>query len=144
LAGQGDGPALRALISGAPIAAGSRTVLLDALDRPGDPSAAAAVSALLPVERGAKTRYGYAQLGLPEIVLLFLGDVDAVMANYRERAAGGATLDNDGWFLPVYRGFRAHPGFAGLLETYGLSAWWDQAGWPEFCRRGADGVITCS
>ena len=144
LAGKGDGPGLRALISRAPIAAGNRSMLLDALDHPGDPSAAATVRALLPVQRGVKPWYGYAQLGLPEIVLLRIGDVDAVIANYRELAASGATLDNDGWFLPVYQGFRAHPGFAGVLEDFGLPAYWDQAGWPEFCRRGADGAITCT
>jgi TolB-like protein/Tfp pilus assembly protein PilF len=143
LVGKGDGPGLRALISRAPIAAENRSMLLDALDHPGDASAAATVRALLPVERGAAPGYGYAQLGLPEIVLLHLGDVDAVIANYRELAASGATLDNDGWFLPVYQGFRAHPGFAGVLEGFGLPAHWDQAGWPEFCKRGADGAITC-
>jgi tetratricopeptide (TPR) repeat protein len=140
LAGQGDGPGLRALISRAPIPAGNRTVLLDALDSPGDPSASAAVRALMAKERGA-SGYGYAQLELPEIVLLQLGDVDAVIANYRALAAGGAALDNDEWFLPIYRNFRAHPAFAGLLETYGLPAWWDQAGWPEFCQREEQRIV---
>jgi hypothetical protein len=77
-------------------------------------------------------------------VLLFLGEVDAVMANYREHAVGGANiLDNDSWFLPVYRSFRAHPGFPALLENYGLPAYWDQAGWPEFCQR-EDQRIVCT
>jgi tetratricopeptide (TPR) repeat protein len=142
LAGKGDGPGLRSPISRAPIAPESRSVLLDALDHPGDPSAAAAVKALLSVDRSAP-RSGYAQLDLTAIVLLYLGEVDAVIANYRELAAGGATLTNDDWFLPAYKGFRAHPGFAGLLEQAGLPAYWDQAGWPEFCKREADGAITC-
>jgi tetratricopeptide (TPR) repeat protein len=143
LAGKGDGPGLRALISRAPIVAGNRTVLLDALDHPGDPSAATAVKALKSVERLAPGS-GYEPLDLPEIVLLYLGDADAVIANYREWAAGGVAFDNDEWFLPVYQGLRAHPGFAGVLEDFGLPAYWDQAGWPEFCKRGAEGAITCS
>jgi TolB-like protein/Tfp pilus assembly protein PilF len=144
LAGTGDGPGLRALIARAPIADENRTVLLPALDHPDDASAAAALKALLSVERRAPAPgYGYAQLDLAEIVLLDLGEVDAVMANYRELPTGGAASDTDDWFLPVYKNFRAHPGFAGLLETYGLPAYWDQAGWPEFCKREADGAITC-
>ncbi|HSM12188.1 MAG TPA: hypothetical protein VK827_11575, partial [Lysobacter sp.] len=142
LAGEDDGPGLRTLISRAPIASESRSMLLDALDHPDDPSAVAAVIALLTEERSA-LRIVYAQLNLPRIVLLYLGEVDAVIANYGELAAGEATLTNDDWFLPAYQGLRAHPGFPALLETYGLPAYWDQAGWPEFCKRGADRAITC-
>ena len=66
------------------------------------------------------------------------------MAAYHKLVAGGATLTNDDWFLPAYQSFRAHPDFPALLEQVGLPAYWDQAGWPEFCRRGADGAITCT
>jgi hypothetical protein len=94
-------------------------------------------------EAGRST--AFARPELAEVVLLHAGEVDAVIAAYRERAAGGATFfDNDSWFLPAYTSFREHPGFAGLLETYGLPAYWDQAGWPEFCKRGTDGAITCT
>ncbi|MCU0990344.1 MAG: hypothetical protein MUE63_12350 [Xanthomonadales bacterium] len=142
LAGKGDGPGLRALLSRAPITPTDRAALLDALDRPGDPSAAAAVKALLSEQERSSA---FAELELPAVVLLHVGEVDAVIAAYRERAAGGATFfDNDSWFLPAYKGFREHPGFAGLLDTYGLPAYWDQAGWPEFCRRQADDTITCT
>jgi TolB-like protein/Tfp pilus assembly protein PilF len=141
LDGTGDGSGLRALVSGAPIAAEDRTVLLDALDRPGAPSAKAAVRALLAEERKAS---GYSRIDLPEVVLLHLGDVDAVIANYRESAASGGALDNDGWFLPIFQDFRAHPDFAGVLEGFGLTAYWDKSGWPEFCQRGTDGTITCT
>jgi hypothetical protein len=86
----------------------------------------------------------YAELDLAEIVLLQVGEVEAVIAYYSELAASGASQDNDDWFLPAYRGVRAHPGFAGVLEGFGLPAYWDQAGWPEFCERGADGAIICT
>ena len=139
LAGKGDGPGLRALLGRAPISPGERAALLDALDHPGDPGSAAAAKALLSATGRSSA---YAELELPEIVLLHVGEVDAVIAAYRERAAGGATFfDNDSWFLPAYRAFRAHPGFAALLETYGLPAWWDQAGWPEFCKREEQRIV---
>jgi hypothetical protein len=81
---------------------------------------------------------------LTEMLLLHLGDVAAVIANYHELVAAGDYVLDDYWFLPAYADFRSHPGFATLLETVGLPAYWDQSGWPEFCRRGDDGTISCS
>ena len=141
LVGEGDGPGLRELISRAPLSPEDSATLLDALDHPEDPASAAALKSLMTVDPSV---YGNASLMLTEMLLLHLGDVAAVIANYHELVAAGDYVLDDYWFLPAYADFRSHPGFATLLETVGLPAYWDQSGWPEFCRRGDDGTISCS
>jgi hypothetical protein len=64
-----------------------------------------------------------------------------VIVNYRKLVAGAILANDWYWYLPVYKSLRAHPGFADLLDGLGLPAYWDQAGWPEFCRREAGGIV---
>ena len=38
------------------------------------------------------------------------------------------------WY-PIWSGVRANPRFQEVLELYRLPEYWDEAGWPDFCRR---------
>jgi len=82
--------------------------------------------------------------GLTALLLLHLGQADFLVAAYAELVAAGFNVLNDEWLLPAYAALRTDPGFAALLESTGLPGWWDQSGWPDFCRRGDDGAITCT
>ncbi len=84
---------------------------------------------------------GYGQWIFPELVLLYLGHSDLVLENYRELMQRGNRMLEDSLFTPAYAALRADPGFAELLEMIGLPAYWDETGWPDFCRRQAQTII---
>jgi TolB-like protein/Tfp pilus assembly protein PilF len=46
------------------------------------------------------------------------------------------------FWLPVAEPIRRHPGFADMLQRHGLTAYWDEYGWPDLCSRDGD-TITC-
>ena len=134
----GDGPGLRAAITAAPISQADKTPALDALDHPDD---AARVEALRSVMETQWESTGYGQLVFSELVLLYLGHTDLVLENYRELIRLENRMLEDSLFTPAYAALRADPGFAELLEMIGLPAYWDETGWPDFCRREAQTIV---
>jgi len=120
------------------ISQADKTPALDALDHPDD---AARVEALRSVMETQWESTGYGQLIFSELVLLYLGHPDLVLENYRELIRLENRMLEDSLFTPAYAALRADPGFAELLEMIGLPAYWDETGWPDFCRRQAQTII---
>jgi tetratricopeptide (TPR) repeat protein len=138
---KGDGPGLREVIAAAPIPQAEKTPALDALDRPDDSARVEALRSLM-VAQWANA--GYAKIIFPELVLLYLGRPDLVIENYRELMKRGNRVLEDPLFTPAYAALRANPDFPELLELAGLPDYWDQSGWPEFCKRNEDRSMTCT
>ena len=44
---------------------------------------------------------------------------------------------------PFFAELRQHPRFPEYLEAAGIIAYWDMAGWPDWCARGDDRVVRC-
>lgn len=141
LAGSGDDAAMHALISGLDLPAGGKAALLGALENPGD---RAAVEKLLPLMTPAEVALDTIMLSeMAEIILLHLGYAETVISFYMEKYSNDQWGSTEYWFMPLYAGFRARPEFAELLDMIGLSVYWGQAGWPEFCKKLQSGDIRC-
>ena len=136
---QGDEAALRRLLAEAPVPEDARAALTGLLDDPADADALARLTDEL---RRFDFSAANADYFLAESVLLRSGHLALLIDYYSRQIAARGALQDDYWFLPAYAPLRAHPDFAGLLELAGLPAYWDQAGWPEHCRREA-GAINC-
>ena len=135
---RGDGPGLRAVIAAAPLPQAVKTAALDAPDHPQDPARLEALRAAMVAQWNG---IGYGQFIIHHVVLLYLGHPGPVIENYREHLQHGNRMLEDSWFTPAYASLRADSGFAELLETVGLPAYWDETGWPDYCRREAQTII---
>jgi TolB-like protein/Tfp pilus assembly protein PilF len=133
-----DTDGLRALVSEMPLAPEYKELYFEVLDRPDD------AATLARLQGSLAPNYWEPTYGLSALLLLHLGQADFLVAAYAELVAAGFNVLNDEWLLPAYADLRTDPGFAALLESTGLPGWWDQSGWPDFCRRGDDGAITCT
>jgi len=136
-----DTAGLQSLIEGADIEPAHKDILLGALAAPDDPAAMNRLAALY----GYDENKGQDYLAAPElamVLLLRLGAADVVLDALRQAFAADGWGSTEYFFMPGYAGLRASPGFAGLVGQIRLPAWWDQSGWPEFCRREA-GEIRC-
>ena len=141
LAGSGDDAAMHELISGLDLPAEGKSVLLGALENPGD---SAAADKLLPLMQPDEVTLATIMLyEMAETLLLYLGHADIVLALNRERYSSDQWGSTEYWFMPLFADFRAHPKFADLLEMTRLPDYWDQAGWPEFCKKLQSGEIRC-
>jgi TolB-like protein len=57
--------------------------------------------------------------------------IDALLTLRRRDQWGSAFSP----WMPAWKSVRADPRFQEVLELYQLPAYWDVAGWPDFCRR---------
>lgn len=137
----GDTGAMHELIERLELPGNSRTVALAALDDPGNPQLIEALLAARPT--GPVGDAAYDEDFMVEFVLLYLGEVEPVLDTLQQRLSQQRWGNIESWFMPHMAGLRAHPRFVELLNLTGLPDYWDQAGWPEFCARGEDGVIQC-
>ena len=46
-------------------------------------------------------------------------------------------------WTPFFRELRAHPRFGEYLEAARIIDYWDATEWPEWCKRDAEGSVTC-
>ncbi len=75
-------------------------------------------------------------------LLITAGEIDHVMqTDLSQFDTSGLPLHEMQW-VPARAPLRAHPDFHRYLEQTNLVAYWDQHGWPEFCRR-VDGEVRC-
>jgi tetratricopeptide (TPR) repeat protein len=75
-------------------------------------------------------------------LLITAGEIDHVMeTDLSQFGTSGLPLHEMQW-VPARAPLRAHPDFGRYLEQTNLVAYWDQAGWPEFCRR-VDDKVRC-
>lgn len=136
----GDEELFRTHLAGLDLPEKDRLAALNALDHPTDP---AALSVLAPsrvfVGVGPEQLSGF----VDEIVLLHVGHPGPVIESYLSVLSKKGWISTENWFLPLYAPFRTHPKFEQLLEAVQLPEYWDQTGWPEFCRRADDGGIVC-
>ena len=137
----GDAKAMHGLIERLELPANSRAVALAVLDDPGNPQLIEDLRAARPT--GPIDNAGFDEDFTVEFVLLYLGEVEPVLDTMQQRLSKQRSGNLEAWFMPHMAGLRAHPRFAELLLLTGLPAYWDQAGWPEFCARSEDGVIQC-
>lgn len=76
-------------------------------------------------------------------LLIAAGEVDHVIAT---DVALFDTNELPLWewqWVPAQAALRAHPDFRLYLEKANLVAYWDEAGWPDFCNRDSDDVVRC-
>jgi TolB-like protein len=73
-------------------------------------------------------------------ILVHLGKIDFVIED--DIAQVGLGLPEWTW-TPLFRPLRQHPRFGEYLKAAGLVDYWDATGWPEWCQRNDEGVITC-
>jgi TolB-like protein/Tfp pilus assembly protein PilF len=137
-----DNDAFRRLISSLEISEEDRAVALAALDDPGNPQNMEALRNTVP-RRQIIGDSIFVKDSVALLVLLQLGDVESVLDAIQQRLELNNWGSTEYWFMPHMAGLRAHPRFTELLDMTNLPAYWDQAGWPEFCARGVDGVIQC-
>ena len=137
----GDTGAVRSLLSGLDISEENRSVFMAALVRTEDPGAREDLLRLRSSD--AAREDGYFLFDMAEVLLLHLGHSGVVVDEYLEQFTHDGWGTTEYWFMPHFAGFRSHPRFAELLDQIGLPAYWDQAGWPEFCQRTKKGAIQC-
>lgn len=51
-------------------------------------------------------------------------------------------LHEYGW-NPFFAGLRQHPRYGEYLEAAGIVDYWDATEWPDWCKRGPDGLVRC-
>jgi TolB-like protein/DNA-binding winged helix-turn-helix (wHTH) protein len=73
---------------------------------------------------------------------VYLGEQERAMALAESVLDAGGPFDVEFLFARENRALRGHPRFGGLLRKIGLDSYWDQAGWPSWCRR-ESGDIVC-
>jgi TolB-like protein len=138
----GDVDAMRRLIEQLDYLEDNRAIALAALDDPGSRQKMQALVNSMPrpeeIDDAAFVKDSVALLAL-----LYLGEVEPVLDAFQQRFALKGWGSTEYWFMPHMAAFRAHPRFAELLNQVGLPAYWDQAGWPEFCARAEEGMIQC-
>ena len=69
------------------------------------------------------------------LVLLHTGDVDFVIERTIADAQNFSFGNVEPLWSPIYARFRQHPRFGEYLELLNLPEYWDQASWPDLCRR---------
>ena len=132
----GDEAGLRAVVLAADLPEDVRSTMLGALDRPDDPAAIRTLeSYVLDPPESPVTSV------LSEVLLLHIGQVDALVNSYIDLTTRFGSNYNDAIFLPAYTPVRQHPRFSEWLQVVGLPAYWDTTGWPEFCRRSEANII---
>ncbi len=88
-------------------------------------------------------RIRYVIGGLPRALLLAAGETDHVIATDLALFDSDQLPLHEHQWTPLAADLRAHPRFAEYLERIGLLEYWDQAGWPDFCRRENDSEVRC-
>ena len=51
-------------------------------------------------------------------------------------------LHEYGW-NPFFAELRQHPRYGEYLEAAGIVDYWDATEWPDWCKRGPDGLVRC-
>jgi TolB-like protein len=77
------------------------------------------------------------------IVLSAAGQHEAVLESMLTNLGRNEGSFHEWYWMPEFAAMRALPGFAEIVEILKLPVYWDQVGWPEFCARDAQGMITC-
>ena len=77
------------------------------------------------------------------VLLLYLGETDHVVdVDVAQIGMEGETPLYWLW-APLAAELRAHPRFAEYLEKARLIDYWDATRWPDWCKREANGAVTC-
>lgn len=72
---------------------------------------------------------------------LYLGENEQAMDVAFQLLNDPASFDVEFLFARENRGLRAHPRFGELLVRIGLDRYWDERGWPAFCRRKGEQIL---
>ena len=75
--------------------------------------------------------------------LVYAGELDYVIDVDIWWAGHEALSLHEYNWSPFFAELRRHPRFAEYLDAAGIIAYWDTAGWPDWCERGADQVVRC-
>ena len=70
--------------------------------------------------------------------------MEFLIDTYLELDSKAGWGSNDFLWAAGWIELRHHSRFQELLELYKFPEYWDQVGWPEFCERESEEVITCS
>lgn len=70
---------------------------------------------------------------LPFVVLGHVGDHALLLENFIDRDPQSQNAGEWYW-MPELEPARTSPDFARLVALLGLPAYWDERGWPDFCR----------
>lgn len=71
---------------------------------------------------------------------VYLGEQERAMVHAEQVLDAGYPFDVEFLFARENRALRGHPRFGGLLAKIGVDRYWDQAGWPAWCRREGGGI----
>jgi TolB-like protein/DNA-binding winged helix-turn-helix (wHTH) protein len=71
---------------------------------------------------------------------VYLGEYERAMAHAEQMLDSRAPFDVEFLFARENRVLRSHPRFGVLLTKVGVDRYWDEAGWPSWCRRDGDGI----
>ncbi|HUG99649.1 MAG TPA: winged helix-turn-helix domain-containing protein [Gammaproteobacteria bacterium] len=71
---------------------------------------------------------------------VYLGEHERAMAHAEQMLDTESPFDVEFLFARENRALRSHPRFGVLLEKIGVDRYWDQAGWPSWCRRDGGGI----
>ena len=79
---------------------------------------------------------------LARSLLIHAGETDHVIATDLSLFSTTQLPIHEMQWVPTRAALRAHPDFGRYLERANLTTYWDQHGWPEFCRR-VDDAVRC-
>ncbi len=92
---------------------------------------------------GENSTYYDSNAWMANLVLIHTGDIDFVIDDIIAEAQKFRFGNLEDIWSPIYAKLRQHPRFAEYLELVNLPGYWDQAGWPDICKRHDDGRIAC-
>ena len=75
-------------------------------------------------------------------LLISAGEIEYVIATDLSRFDTSDLALHELQWVPAQAPLRAHPDFGRYLEKANIVAYWDQHGWPDFCRR-VDDTVRC-
>ena len=68
------------------------------------------------------------ELQVEATLRMILGDIDGALAVSREIVTPGAALETELFFLPEFEPLRRRPEFLELMDTLGVTDYWEEAG----------------